>query len=513
MAAERTPGGEPGNEVPGIAAPSARRDRQHPAASGPDTTTPAYGTPLPEAAGVATADAIGDDGRVLSSRIDQPVGLDAEHGTASGHGKRGHRRRAVRALDALPQLLLPGLPLLRTRYRAWGIVGVTVAAFGWLVILTALGLALVNRRQLIQLGLDETTLNLLVAGAVIWGASAVLMGIIAAVSAGRHRRWIAVVLIAAVAIVPIGLAGLATNDLLALRGVVGNVFEVDGGQAAGGGQPEAVPVPEQGRVNILLLGGDAGEGRTGLRPDSISVLSTDLDTGDTVVIGIPRNLEQVPLPEDAALRQLYPNGYDCGDDCLIDYLYTVAHQHPDLFTDAKYRGRDIGVETMREAASEVIGQPIQYSVLVDMQSFASLVDAVGGIEVDVPKRTVAQDNKTVYEAGRQHMTGAQALLYARTRYDSNDYGRMEKQRLVQQALLEQADPATLLREFQSIAQTGSKYVRTTVPKELVPDLMDTVEKARGQGGFEPVELVPPKVNVVDPDYDEIHATVKQAIGQ
>ena len=56
-------------------------------------------------------------------------------------------------------------------------------------------------------------------------------------------------------------------------------------------------VAKQGRYNVLLLGGDAGRDRVGLRPDSMTVASVDAETGRTVLISLPRNLQAVPFPQ------------------------------------------------------------------------------------------------------------------------------------------------------------------------------------------------------------------------
>ena len=67
--------------------------------------------------------------------------------------------------------------------------------------------------------------------------------------------------------------------------------------------------PVDGRYNILLLGGDSGPDREGMRPDSISVVSIDAETGQAVTIGLPRDLEYVPFPDDSPLAAVYPEGY------------------------------------------------------------------------------------------------------------------------------------------------------------------------------------------------------------
>ena len=100
----------------------------------------------------------------------------------------------------------------------------------------------------------------------------------------------------------------------AQRDLMGTVF-------AGGGDQQA----KQGRYNILLMGGDAGKDRSGLRPDSMTVASVDAETGRTVLISLPRNLEDVPFPASSPLHKKFPKGYTCADhSCMLNAIYTYA---------------------------------------------------------------------------------------------------------------------------------------------------------------------------------------------
>jgi anionic cell wall polymer biosynthesis LytR-Cps2A-Psr (LCP) family protein len=79
--------------------------------------------------------------------------------------------------------------------------------------------------------------------------------------------------------------------------------------------------PVDGRYNIMLLGADAGSDRFGIRPDSISVISIDAATGAAVNIGIPRNLQHVGFSKGSPMNEIYPNGWNCGLECLINAIY------------------------------------------------------------------------------------------------------------------------------------------------------------------------------------------------
>lgn len=288
------------------------------------------------------------------------------------------------------------------------------------------------------------------------------------------------------------------------RSAVGKIF---GGNA--------VAAPANGRYNILLLGGDAGPDRTGLRPDSTSVVSVNASTGATTIIGIPRNMERIPFAKGSPLWSAFPQGYNCGDLCLIDYLYTYGDEHRSLYPDAAKSGSSAAIEAMKDAAEGVTGLEIQYFGLIDMQGFADLISALGGVTIDVPERTpwggiTGANPQGYFEVGRQKMTGEQALWYARSRYGGNDYQRMARQRQVQEAMLKQFQPAAVLTKFQAIAGAGAQVVKTDIPSVALPGLVDLADKSR-KLPVTRLELVPPSFDPAHPDYPKIQAAVKAAI--
>jgi anionic cell wall polymer biosynthesis LytR-Cps2A-Psr (LCP) family protein len=85
---------------------------------------------------------------------------------------------------------------------------------------------------------------------------------------------------------------------------------------------------------------------------------------------------------------------------------------------------------------------VDYYVRLDFQAFVALVDAVGGLDIEVPHNLVDTQYPTPdygvmevrFEAGWQHMDGERALIYARTRHADDDYQRAERQQLVISAL-------------------------------------------------------------------------------
>ncbi len=272
--------------------------------------------------------------------------------------------------------------------------------------------------------------------------------------------------------------------------------------------------PIDGRYTILLLGGDAGADRFGLRPDSMTLVSIDATTGAVAMVGIPRNLYNAPFSEDSPLWDAWPNGFDCGDECLLAYLYPWAEEHPELYPNAEKEGSTPAIEAMRDAVEGVTGLPVQFTVLIDMAGFASLIDALGGVVVTVenPVTLGINGGPVVGEiaAGEQRMDGYTALWYARSRYELTDFDRMKHQRDIQEAMLRQLEPGVVLTRFQAIAEASSDLVRTDIPQSMLGALSDLAVLSR-EHEIVRLELVPPLIDNVEPDFEVARASIATAV--
>ncbi len=269
--------------------------------------------------------------------------------------------------------------------------------------------------------------------------------------------------------------------------------------------------PVDGHYNILLLGGDAGPDRDGLRPDSMTVVSIDAETGRATMIGLPRDLENVPFPADSPLAAVYPDGYGTrGCDvsvCMLNSIYTeVQLKSPEMYPNAVAEGSLPGIEGMRDAAEGITGLTVQYYVLIDMQGFSQLVDALGGVDIEVANRVPVHTDETFtevafwFEPGPQHMDGYHALWFARSRHGTSDYDRMQRQRQLQEAILAQASPANVLTKFQAVAEAGAQVVKTDIPQGMLGYFVTLAGKTKEQPIYS-VELVPQNyVDPTNPDY-------------
>ncbi len=329
-------------------------------------------------------------------------------------------------------------------------------------------------------------------------------------TAPNARAWIAafsVLLLVGIA----GTAGYGAFVAGSARGALGDIFS----------SGPSVP-PVNGRYNIMLLGGDAGPDRQGLRPDSMSVVSVDATTGQAVTIGLPRNLDPVPFPASSPLHKLYPDGYGFQDHCDVDVcqlnsIYTeVSLYKPGLYPNATKHNSDPGIEAMRDALQGALGITIQYYVLIDMQGFADLVDALGGVDITVTQRLPIGGDENLngvvgwIKPGKQHMSGYTAQWYARSRHGTSDYDRMARQRQLQDAILKQINPVNVVTKFQDIAKAGKQVMKTDIPQSMLGYFVDLGLKTR-KLPVQQVELVPPVIDPQNPDYAQIHKLVTTAL--
>lgn len=242
---------------------------------------------------------------------------------------------------------------------------------------------------------------------------------------------------------------------------------------------DAAPALESGedqRLTVLLIGTDAGYGRKGARADSIMVGTVDLRTGFVALFGIPRNTGDLPLRGHAA-KALGTKTY-AG---MISDLYQTAWDHPELAPD----GGNPGAEVLRQTVSTLLGIPVDYYAVIDMGGFVDLVDAFGGITLNVkdrihvrlsPPRKGEPWREYDIQPGKRHLNGHEALAFARSRTGTNDYDRMRRQRCVLKALMYQNGAVELALKFSSVVKVVRDHVGTDIPVERLPDLV----KVRGR---------------------------------
>lgn len=324
----------------------------------------------------------------------------------------------------------------------------------------------------------------------------------------ERRAWLVHVavlaLCAAVAVPP----SLIANYAYAQYDLLTTVFKDDGPGSSGGG-PGGEPAASAGaanttqlpdRLNVLLLGSDAGPDRTATRTDTMMVASVDPDTGRTVLLSLPRNLQNAPMPEGPA-RDEYPNGFSD----LLNAVYREGHEyHPEYGEDAE----DPGAELLKQTSSEILGIPVHRYAKVNLAGFENLVDAIDGLDINVSEATPAGETGETFQPGQQRLDGADALWYARSRTGGSDYDRMDRQSCMMNAFANQADPMAVLNHYHEVAAATKDNLSTDIPADMLDELVgiaDTIEPDVR------VQFTPPLIQPSEPDFDLIRAKTHDAI--
>jgi len=281
---------------------------------------------------------------------------------------------------------------------------------------------------------------------------------------------------------------------------------------------EEDPWAHLGRVNVLLLGSDAGDNREGVRTDSMIVASIDTKTGNTVLLGLPRSLQKVPFPTSNPLHAVWPNGFNCGNQCLLNAVWEqAATVHRDLFPGDP----NPGLTTTRDVIGEVLGLRIDTYTIIDLNGFKSLVDAMGGVDVNVPRKIPIGGGKNqrtglslpIYgyiPPGQQHLDGYKALWFARSREGSNDYERMGRQRCMVTALLDQANPAQLISRYPALAKVAKNNIQTGIRQQDLAAWVTLVQRIQ-HGTVRSLPLTNKVIGTVNPDFAQIRALVAASI--
>ena len=193
--------------------------------------------------------------------------------------------------------------------------------------------------------------------------------------------------------------------------------------------PTPAPIPATGIVNILLLGKDERPDEIGrpTRTDTMMILRADFDQHTAKLLALPRDM-WVALP-----------GLDA-------YGITEGRINTAYYYGEVYDVPGGGAKLAMDAVTLNFGVPLDHYALVNFNGFVQIVDALGGIDIDVPERIYDDQFPTddygtmtlIIEPGFQHMDGTLTLRYARTRHQDGDTERVKRQQLVLLAIRDKA---------------------------------------------------------------------------
>ncbi|HEX2194759.1 MAG TPA: LCP family protein [Candidatus Limnocylindria bacterium] len=224
--------------------------------------------------------------------------------------------------------------------------------------------------------------------------------------------------------------------------------------------PNASPTPSptlnqdllNRRMTVLFIGLDTSEGRRDRgvnvrNTDSLMLASVSADQSELALVNLPRDTVDVPLPDGTIWTR------------KVNAIFALE-----------------GVETLVGALEELLAVPIDGYVQIDMDDFATLVEAAGGIRVAPEEPLVDRTKDLNLSAGPQHVDGETALDYVRTRVD-NDYERMARQ---QEALLDLGPRLLSPRadiDWSALLESLNSF-GTDLPLNDLPTLIELARRAQ-----------------------------------
>ena len=426
------------------------------------------------------------------------------HGETSNVESAIKNRGPTRAV--IMALVLPGAPsFLRRRLVSW-----LLLFTGVLVPIAAVVVGYVRRDRITSLVLDTTILLIVQIVCALFVVSRLVsvMEVISSRRPGTSKRLASFVAVVGTLVVAFP-AGFSVVRADQLTDVINDVFV-----NSGGSEPLAFigtnTVDEGDEFhNILLLGGDEGPGRWALRTDTMILVSVHRESGRIAMVSIPRNLRGLEFPDGSPMHDEFPRGFDD----LTNAVYPYVYAHPDIA--AQYLRGALAPEAVALATG--IAHSMQVTihdyVLVNMQGFLDLIDALGGVTVTLDKRIPMPGNvpgakyryPDLIGPGEVDLDGTLALGYVRSRAADSDYSRMGRQRHLLEQLAAQTTGSEVLLKFPDLARVMRDSVRTSLSTDEFAFLADRLRS--GVNIQESVGLAPPLINPGNPDWGDIASLI------
>jgi LCP family protein required for cell wall assembly len=416
--------------------------------------------------------------------------------------------------------LVPGTGLIAAGRRR---IGAVILLLLGLIGVVLIGILLFGNplKRGLSLAVDPQALMIVAVSAVVIGALWAAIILLTNVQLSRYatlstgqRVFSGVVVLALIG--GVALPAYKVGDYaLITRGVVTSksIFTGDGEPGAGPNVAKADPWADKPRMNVLLIGSDAGSDRIGVRPDTMILASIDTKSGNTVLFSLPRSLQKATFAPGTPGAAAWPNGYNCGSECLINAIWTWAQDAPG-YASAK----NPGLQATKDAVQGVTGLKVDNYVMLNLNGFKDFVNAIGKVTVNVTERLPIGGNSNYHvavggwiEKGKnQKLDGYHALWFARSRWSTDDYSRMQRQRCMIGAVVKKADPATLALNFSDIAKTLKKNLSTGIATSQLDAWVELSQRVKG-AKVTSLPFTNKVIDTVDPDIPAVHKLVQKAI--
>ena len=248
-------------------------------------------------------------------------------------------------------------------------------------------------------------------------------------------------------------------------------------------------ITAQDKINILVMGVDERADDVG-RSDTMFVVTIDTKTKSVAMLSIPRDT-RVRIPG---------NGWD-----KINHAYANG-----------------GHKLTQQAVEGLMGITIDHYVMINFNGFQKIVDAVGGVDIDVDKRMYYEDpydgNGLVInlKPGLQHMDGQTAIKYVRYRDEEGDIGRIQRQQKFIKALFKEVASPSVITKIPAVIREVSATVKSDLSTTEMINLAQIMNDAYKQGLK--TDMIPGKPAYIDevsywlPDLMALRQHMAQTLG-
>ena len=216
-----------------------------------------------------------------------------------------------------------------------------------------------------------------------------------------------------------------------------------------------VTTQQSNAINIMIMGVDRRADDVG-RSDTLMVLTYNPADKKASLLSLPRDTRV----------HIEKNDYD-----KINHAYAYG-----------------GHELTKKTVEAFLNVPVDYYVMIDVHAFEKIIDAVGGVDIDVEKRMYYEDpwdddGGLVIDLypGKQHMDGKTAIQYVRYRDGEGDIGRITRQQKFIKAFMSQIISPSILPKLPKIIQNISSAIQTDMPIDKMISLMTDLPTVQQNG--------------------------------
>ena len=244
------------------------------------------------------------------------------------------------------------------------------------------------------------------------------------------------------------------------------------------------------KTTVMIMGIDERGDDVG-RSDTLMIATLDPKKHQAALLSIPRDTRV----------KIKGNGFD-----KINAAYAYG-----------------GYKLTQDTVENFLGTPMDHYVLINIQAFQRIIDAIGGVDIDVEKRMFYEDpwdddGGLVIDLypGEQHMDGKTAITYVRYRDEEGDIGRIERQQKFMKAVMDKVTSPSIIPDLPAVIREVLSSVKTDLSFRQLLELAGSLKEAHDNGlKTEMVQGRPLYIDEISywiPDISKIRTTLANTLG-